>query len=75
MRGFFAGLLCFILSAGQIAAEGINGATPLRTLSTADDTRGWEAVGRLNFGGHAYCTGACGGSCRTLISPIPKLIA
>ncbi len=58
MRGFFAVILCFVLSAGQTAAEGINGASPLRTLATADDTRGWEAVGRLNFGGNAYCTGA-----------------
>lgn len=32
--------------------------TPLRKLETGDDSRGWEAVGRLNFGTHGFCTGA-----------------
>ncbi|MEM6741243.1 MAG: trypsin-like serine protease [Pseudomonadota bacterium] len=31
---------------------------PLTRLETADDTRGWEAVGRLNFGDTGFCTGA-----------------
>ena len=31
---------------------------PLRELATADDGRGWEAVGRLNLGRHGFCTGA-----------------
>ena len=35
---------------------------PLRRLVTANDDRGWEAVGRLDIGGRAFCTGA-------LISP------
>ncbi|WGH79580.1 trypsin-like serine peptidase [Jannaschia ovalis] len=30
----------------------------LRTLGTADETRGWEAVGRLNFGESGFCTAA-----------------
>ena len=30
----------------------------LQTLATADDNRGWEAVGRLNFGEHGFCTAA-----------------
>ncbi|WP_371157479.1 serine protease [Jannaschia sp. 2305UL9-9] len=30
----------------------------LHTLSTADDSRGWEAVGRLNFGFDGFCTAA-----------------
>ncbi len=30
----------------------------LRTLATGDDTRGWEAVGRLNLGDDSFCTGA-----------------
>lgn len=34
----------------------------LQALTTADETRGWEAVGRLNVGGAAFCTG-------TLIAP------
>ena len=35
---------------------------PLRRLLTADDARGWEAVGRLNVEGGSFCTG-------TLIAP------
>jgi protease YdgD len=34
----------------------------LERLDTGDDSRGWEAVGRLNFGNEGFCTGA-------LISP------
>ncbi len=30
----------------------------LRTLATADENRGWEAVGRLNFGEEGFCTAA-----------------
>jgi V8-like Glu-specific endopeptidase len=30
----------------------------LRTLDTADAGRGWEAVGRLNFGDRGFCTAA-----------------
>ncbi len=32
--------------------------TSLRTLVTGDDSRGWEAVGRLNIAGISMCTGA-----------------
>ncbi|MEM7489888.1 MAG: trypsin-like serine protease, partial [Pseudomonadota bacterium] len=28
----------------------------MRTLRTADDNRGWEAVGRLDFGEDGFCT-------------------
>lgn len=35
---------------------------PLRTLATADATRGWEAVGRIDVGNRGFCTG-------TLIAP------
>ena len=38
-------------SAAPAAAE-----TTLRTLRTADDNRGWEAVGRLNLGDSGFCT-------------------
>ena len=31
-------------------------ADPLETLATADQGRGWEAVGRLNFGQAGFCT-------------------
>jgi protease YdgD len=42
-----------------VAAQAPDG---LRELSTADDGRGWEAVGRLNLGRNGFCTG-------TLIEP------
>jgi len=34
------------------------GPTDLRELVTGDDGKGWEAVGRLNIGHRAFCTGA-----------------
>lgn len=30
----------------------------LRALRSGDDSRGWEAVGRLDLGGRGFCTGA-----------------
>ena len=33
-------------------------ASDLVALQTADDSRGWEAVGRLNLGNSGFCTGA-----------------
>jgi protease YdgD len=48
---------------GPFAANAQDGtATGLVALETADDSRGWEAVGRLNLGNRGFCTG-------TLISP------
>lgn len=32
--------------------------TALRRLQTGDDSRGWEAVGKLNLGRKGFCTGA-----------------
>lgn len=32
--------------------------SPLRALQTGDDTRGWEAVGKINLGDRGFCTGA-----------------
>lgn len=32
--------------------------SPLTSLITGDDSRGWEAVGRLNIGDAGFCTGA-----------------
>jgi protease YdgD len=34
------------------------GGTSLETMLTGDDSRGWEAVGRLNMAGKGFCTGA-----------------
>lgn len=32
--------------------------SPLQSLQTADQTRGWEAVGRIDIANRAFCTGA-----------------
>ena len=45
--------------AGAETPEGDSG---LQAMMTADDSRGWEAVGRLDIAGRAFCTG-------TLIAP------
>lgn len=53
-------LICLIISfiitltTCAIAQE----TSQLRTLITGNDNRGWEAVGRLNIAGRAFCTGA-----------------
>ena len=44
-------LLCLI--AGPLAAE----TSPLVKLQTLDDSRGWQAVGKLVLGDHGFCTG------------------
>ncbi|MDH5530842.1 MAG: trypsin-like serine protease [Paracoccaceae bacterium] len=63
MRAVLAALvLAFFPPAGS-AQE-----TPLQSLVTADASRGWEAVGRINIGRSAFCTG-------TLISPTLVLTA
>ncbi len=53
----FAFSLALSLAFPALAEE-----SPLRSLETGDDSRGWEAVGRLNMGDRGFCTGA-------LISP------
>lgn len=63
MRAGLAALLG-ILVAGAVAAQDLS----LTTLSSADETRGWEAVGRIDIGPGAFCTG-------TLISPSLVLTA
>lgn len=37
---------------------GASDPSPLRTLMTGDDSKGWEGVGRLNIGGGSFCTGS-----------------
>ncbi len=39
-------------------AAGAGEASAIRTLMTGNDSKGWEAVGRLNFAGRNFCTGA-----------------
>lgn len=54
----FIGLLPAIAAAQQNGGQD----AALRALTTANDTHGWEAVGRINIGTAAFCTG-------TLIAP------
>ena len=62
MRRLSALLAALVLALPQpvpVEAQGTGQANaPLRELATADDGRGWEAVGRLNLGRHGFCTGA-----------------
>ncbi len=41
-----------------LGASDPSGTSALRSLMTGDDSRGWEAVGRLNMSGESFCTGA-----------------
>lgn len=52
-----------VLAAGPAAAD-----TALKALATGDQSRGWEAVGRLNLGDAGFCTA-------TLIAPDVVLTA
>ncbi len=47
-------ILIFLALAGAAQAEPAR----LKTLATSDDDRGWEAVGRIEIGENAFCTGA-----------------
>lgn len=53
MRAAITALLALFLPMAALAEE-----APLRSLSTADATRGWEAVGRIDIGDRGFCTGA-----------------
>ena len=52
MRNIVAGLVFGALAAMPAAAE-----DRLRPLVTADDSRGFEAIGRIDLGGRSFCTG------------------
>jgi len=55
MRLFFCVLVCL----ASFAPAGFSEEhSRLRTMITGDDSRGWEAVGRLNIAGMSMCTGA-----------------
>ena len=55
MRPLLLKLICLVLCfSGPAGSQ----ETPLRALETGDDSRGWDAVGRLNFGDRGFCTGA-----------------
>ncbi|WP_417248413.1 trypsin-like serine peptidase [Celeribacter sp.] len=46
-------ILFLAVFAGQAMAD-----SQLKRFRTGDDSRGWEAVGRLDFDGESFCTGA-----------------
>ncbi|MFN4159512.1 MAG: trypsin-like serine peptidase [Gemmobacter sp.] len=46
--------LFVLLSLAPVTAEDV----PLRSLQTGNDSRGWDAVGRLDLGRRGFCTGA-----------------
>jgi len=52
-------LILFLVACLWLAAPlGASDPSPLRTLMTGDDSRGWEGVGRINIAGTGLCTGA-----------------
>jgi protease YdgD len=60
-------LLMLLALTGLVPVAGAQEST-IRVLSTADDARAWEAVGRVNLIGTGFCTG-------TLIAPDMVLTA
>lgn len=54
MKRVFALIASMVISVGSAGADG----SLLETMMTSDDSRGWQGVGRLNFGGSSFCTGA-----------------
>ena len=53
LRRAIFGVLTALFGAAAFA-----GSTDLTELQTGDDSRGWEAVGRLDIDGRGFCTGA-----------------
>ncbi|MEM6312416.1 MAG: trypsin-like serine protease, partial [Pseudomonadota bacterium] len=49
----FAALSVVLSLTGPVLAD-----TALKRLDTGDDSRGWEAVGKLDLDGRGFCTGA-----------------
>ena len=47
-----------ILLIGLLALPAFAEESALKSLETGTDSRGWEAVGRLNLGDRGFCTGA-----------------
>ena len=54
IRALIAGLATLLTLCAPVGAQDF----ALRSLQTGDDSRGWEAVGRLNLGDRGFCTGA-----------------
>ena len=52
MRDILAAIAIFAATSAAALADGV-----MRPLVTADDSRGFEAVGRIELGGFSFCTG------------------
>jgi V8-like Glu-specific endopeptidase len=55
MRHLIPGLLAMAIG---LAGQGVAQDAAMVTLQTADDSRGWDAVGKLILGERGFCTGA-----------------
>lgn len=53
VRALIAALVLFAAALPATAQDG-----PLRSLQTGNDSRGWDAVGRIDLGRRGFCTGA-----------------
>ena len=51
-------ILSVLLMSGTSTVTALEQGSPLKSLDTADQNKGWESVGRLNFADEAYCTGS-----------------
>ncbi len=47
-----------LAAAALLLAQGALADTSLMSMATGDESRGWEAVGRLNLGDRGFCTAA-----------------
>ncbi|MEZ5714685.1 MAG: trypsin-like peptidase domain-containing protein [Paracoccaceae bacterium] len=52
----FRAMIGILLALCAVSAQAED--TGLKRMDTGDDSRGWEAVGRLDIGGTGFCTGA-----------------
>lgn len=50
--------LLFLIAFTGLAGAAFADSSGLRKMTTGDDIRGWQAVGRLEIGGKRFCTGA-----------------
>ena len=58
MRLNVTALMICLLPLTGMAPMALAEESRLKSLQTGDDSRGWEAVGRLNLGSKGFCTGA-----------------
>lgn len=58
MMAMLAALLMPAVAGAQGLADSLSRHGELMRLDTGDQSRGWEAVGRLDIGGKGFCTGA-----------------